>query len=404
MKPRLVLVLNHYALPRSQGGGTRHVEMFGQLTGWETLIVATSRHHTTQDVFRTDDPRFRLVSTPHYTNNGAARVLGWLVYAVQAVMIGLTVRRPSAVYASSPHLLALVAGAVVATFRRAPLIVEIRDLWPESMVSAGLMAAGSPLHRVLSTVERFAYQRADHIVAVTSGWDAYFASLGVPKDRITVVPNGCDTSDFAVSQSRAELRKAWGITGTTAVFAGSHGPKDGIDLVLDAACEVPHVQFLLVGSGSAKTPAMARVAKDGLMNVRFESLIPKSELAQLLHACDIGLHAVAPLTVFDHGMSPNKLFDYLASGLPVASNARTPLAAVLDDDQCGRLGAAAELGQCVRDVADAPDDVRRRWQDAGRQLVDERFSRAAAARKLEVVLEALVVQSARRRRKWRSAR
>jgi hypothetical protein len=107
---RHVLVLHHYAMPRSQSGGTRHVDLFSRVDGWSPLIVASSRHHQTQKSWRTDDERFKLAWVPSYIGAGLARMAGWAIFAAQAAAIGLTRRTVDAVNASTRQMLVPVAG------------------------------------------------------------------------------------------------------------------------------------------------------------------------------------------------------------------------------------------------------------------------------------------------------
>jgi glycosyltransferase involved in cell wall biosynthesis len=384
-----VLVLNQYALPRERGGGTRHIDLFGRLEGWQPLIVAAGRDHYSKETYETEDRRFRLVWVPPYRGNGPSRAIGWVFYASQAALVGLVHRRLDAVYASSPSLLAPCAGVVVARLRRVPLVVEVRDLWPETIVAAGVLTPGSLVHRILVKMEAWVMRSADHIVAVTPGWEEHFAGLGIDSTAVSVIPNGAEVADFEVAEPRATLRLEAGLNRFTAVYAGAHGPLNGINLILDAAAELNEMDFLLVGSGSAKDGARARAVSEGLTNVRFWDPVPKSELPKILKACDVGVHSIVPLPLFAQGMSPNKLFDYLSAGLPVVSNAQEGLRGVMGDNECGRLGGADDLVSCLRDVAAAGEDQRQRWGERGRQIVSERYSRTAAASALLELLTSL---------------
>lgn len=383
-----VLVLNQFALPRDQGGGTRHIDLFSRVDGWEPVIVAGDRNHYSQDRFTTPTTEFRLVRVPRQDGGAKQRLVSWLAYCSQAAAIGLR-ERPSVIYASSPHLLAPLTGWLIARALRRPYVLEVRDLWPESFVAAGLLRDGSRVHRALKVLERFVVRRADSIVVVTSGWEDHFRSLGANMDNYFVVPNGTEPYDLRLTdEDRQALRRELGIAGATAIFAGAHGPKDGIDLILDAAAQTPTVNFLLVGSGPFKAAAMARAKAEGLTNVEFREPVAKDSLPQLLAACDIGIHAVSPLPVFRLGMSPNKLFDYLAAGLPVVSNAGESVAGLVGRDRVGHVGGSADIAVGLRHVLDADDSQRRAWADHGRSLVTERFSRQAAAKKLSAVLGA----------------
>lgn len=385
---RHVLVLNQFALPRTEGGGTRHIDLFSRVDGWQPLIVAGNRNHYSQEVYETHDERFALVRVPRQSGGAVPRLLSWIAFSVQALTLTVTRRKLDVVYGSSPHPLAPLVGLVAARLRRVPFILEVRDLWPESVVAAGRMRRGSAVHRFFVALEKFLARRAAAIVTVTEGWEDHFTALGVPTDHLVVIGNGCDVADFHTDRTRDELRREAGISGFTAVFAGAHGPKDGIDLILDAAVKLPHVNFLLVGDGPSKAAAVARVDRDDLANVRFHDPVAKSRLADLLHAADVGIHAVAPLTVFARGMSPNKLFDYMAAGLPVVSNASGALRRVITDEECGRLVEPGDLALGLASVAAASNRRRWEWARTARAIVVSRHSRESASRRLTGVLDA----------------
>lgn len=388
-RERRVLVINQYAFPREYGGITRNIDMFSRLRNWKFRIISTSRNHYSGEIMRLDDPRWTLVGIPAYHGNGLQRLLGWFVFAGKATIKGLRTRA-DVYFGSSPHMLAPVAALVVSTLRRKPFVLEVRDLWPESIVTAGSLREGSLVHRILVGLERHLYRRAAQIVVVTDGWEDHFAALGIDASKITVISNGADLDDYEVYASRDELRQRYGITGFTAVFAGNHSPYVGLDMIVDAAEKLPDVNFVLVGNGSRKDWARDEVAKRGLTNVDFRDPIGKPELPSLMKACDVGLHTISPQSVFDKGMSPNKLYDYMASGIPAVSNARVPLERVISDDQVGAVTEPHDLADGIARVRDADEATRQRWVDEGRRLMRDRFSLQAAADKLEIVLNKAV--------------
>jgi glycosyltransferase involved in cell wall biosynthesis len=392
-----VLVLNQFALPRTEGGGTRHVELFGRLRGWTSLIVAGNRNNYTRQRFVHRSEGFVTVPVTDYAGNGPSRILNWLSYVVGALRKGFGQRHVDAVYASSPHLLTPLAGWLVARLRRVPFVVEIRDLWPRSLVEFGFLRPGSALHRVLTWLEGFFYRAADRIVVVTTGWEDHFASFGVPAEKVVVVSNGAEPADFVPTVDRAAARAALGVDGLVLVFAGAHGPKDGLDVVLDAAAHLPDCTFLLVGDGLDKERLRQRARDEVLTNVRFLDPRPKAELGDLLVACDIGLHIVAPVELFQQAMSPNKLYDYMAAGLPVISNAGGAMEQLLETSG-GGLSAFAHDGddpatvlvKAIRELEGRTAEERRAMGERGRDYVERHASRTVMATRLEQVLDSVV--------------
>ncbi|MBB1514780.1 glycosyltransferase family 4 protein [Tessaracoccus sp. MC1679] len=390
-----VIVVEQYSQPRDQGGGTRHVDLFDRVEGWEASFIASNVSHYTGKPYTTTDRRFILVPIPVYSGNGVMRMLGWGIFAAQATVVGCT-RPADAVYGSSPQLLSALAGLLIARLKGVPFVMEVRDLWPESIVAMGHLEEGSVVHRMLVALEGYLYRGASRIVVVTPGWEDHFEAFGVDRSRVIAVPNGTEASDFEVTQSRDELRRRYGISGYTAVYAGAHGPANRVDLTMDAAEALPDVNFLMIGSGARKQWAIDEARRRGLGNIEFRDPIPKSELPGLLRACDVGLHVIAPLKVLDKGMSPNKLFDYLAAGLPVVSNARYPLRRVAADGEVGAMVGPEELVEGITRVRSADEATRVRWAGNAAALLD-RFSRTNAAKSLGEALDAAVAKSPRRR-------
>lgn len=383
-----VLVLNHFALPRSIGGGTRHVELFGRVEGWQHTIVASNRNNYTRQTFSTDEPNFVTVPTPGHSSNGIGRVLGWLTYVLGALWVGIRQRGVVVVYASSPHLLAPFAGLMLARLRRAAFVLEIRDLWPRSMVELGYLAPGSALHRVLVGLEGFLYRKADRIVAVSGGWGEHFASFGVLADKVVVISNGAEPADFVPTKTKQQARADLGLDPDSfvSVYAGAHGPANGLDQVVDAAAKLPTHTFLFVGDGLDKPRLRERAADEGLSNVRFVDAVPKAELADLLVAADAGLHILADTALFHEGISSNKLYDYLACGLPAITNVRGEPADAITAARAGVACASGGLVDAVRELDQAGPDERAAMGARGRAYVEAHVSRTAMAERLGAVL------------------
>lgn len=388
---RHVLVLNHYAKPLSEPGGTRHVELFGRLSGWDYTIVAGDRDVYSRRRFRNREPHFVRVRVPGYTRNNHRRVLNWLGYAAGALVASLARRRPALVYASSPHILTPVAGWLAARLWRVPFVLEIRDLWPESMVSTGHLREGTLVHRALRALETWLYRRADRIVIVAAGWRSYFRSLGVDEAKLTWVSNGADPEAFALRHDRYRpLRDRIPVHGRLIVFAGAHGEANGLDELLDAAAELTEHTFALIGDGIDKTRLVARARAEGLANVHFLDMMPKTELAGVLGGADIGVHVLADAAVFRLGASPNKLYDYLAAGVPVVTNCPGEPHEIVNESDSG---AAVEPGKLVvglRELVDLDDGTLRAMGGRGRLHIGKHRSRAVMAARLQAALDELV--------------
>jgi glycosyltransferase involved in cell wall biosynthesis len=390
MNKRRVLVLNHFAVPRGRAGGTRHVELFERLTGWDYTLVAADRNLFDRQRYEADSPIIT-VRTVGYKDNEILRVLNWVSYAIGAAIRGLMTPRPDVVYASSPHLLAGVAGWFVAKVRRAKFVLEIRDLWPEMLVAMGRLDEPSLLYQWLCKLERWLYRSADHIVVLAKGSADAIVAHGIPIEKISFLPNGAEPSDFKPPASRDELRERFNLNGTVFVYAGAHGPANGLELLLAAADEVkdslPEVTLLLVGAGPSKTDLVTESQKKNLFNVRFMDAIAKQDMPALLGAADVGLHVLADVPLFRYGVSPNKLFDYMAAGLPVLTNCPGEVASIVSEAGAGLSTEPRDLGSGIAAMAKASESQFMAWGNAGLAYIGLYRSRAQIAMELERVLE-----------------
>ncbi|WP_309108040.1 glycosyltransferase family 4 protein [Arthrobacter sp.] len=384
---RTVLVLNQFALPSNCPGGTRHVEMFSLLENWRSIFIVGDRNYFSGERIDTSDARFRTVRLLITGKTPARRAMGWLEYMVKAIFVGLKERNVDVIYASSPHLFTPVAGWVLAKMMRAKLVVEIRDLWPESFIALDVIRTQGRMYKGLKALEKWIYDRADWIVGVSVQWKVYFQQ-NAPNKSFTAIPNGTDVAAFDLAKPAA---LDWGKHGSATnglkfVFAGSHGPKDGLDLLLDAVGDFPEDLFVLIGNGTEKSKLADRVEREGLKNVLMLEPVTKAELPSYLKLMDVGLHLVADWEVFKRGMSPNKLHDYLGVGLPVISNAVGEPHHILEVSRAGVGVSSGEISRGIRAMKMLERTELRAMGQNGREWMLNNRSRPIVASALEQVL------------------
>ena len=338
----------HFSTPQGSSG-TRSYEMarallreghsvtmvcgsYGQ--GKTGLIGAFRRGRRRGDVDGIDVIEFDL----NYTNDmGVLRRMG--VFAKFALgSIGVALREPAdVVFATTTPLTAGIPGIFARFLKRKPFVFEVRDLWPELPRAMGLR--NPVLLGAMSALEWGSYRSADRLVGLSPGIVEGIARRGVAKERIAMVPNGCDMDLFAGSEH------AWRPEGVhddqmLTVFSGTHGLANGLDAVLDAAAVLKghgrdDIRIALVGQGREKPRLMQRARDEKLNTVLFLDPVPKTQLSGLLAGADLGLQTLRNLPAFYFGTSPNKFFDYIAAGLPVLNNYPGWLAGLIAEQDCG---------------------------------------------------------------------
>jgi glycosyltransferase involved in cell wall biosynthesis len=275
----------------------------------------------------------------NYSNSDGLfkRSLTFLKFALRSIWLAMT-ERYDVLFATTTPLTAGIPGIVARWLRGKPFVFEVRDLWPELPRAMGVIR--NPLLLwTMGVLEWTSYRSAHRLVGLSPGIVEGITHCGVPRERIALVPNGCDLDIFATPAQPwrpAQVRP----TDLMAVFAGTHGMANGLDAVLNAASELQRrgrgdIKLLLIGQGKLKPGLQARAEREGLSNVVFHDPVNKARLAGLMAATDLGLQVLANVPAFYYGTSPNKFFDYIAAGLPVLNNYPGWLAEMIDEHQCG---------------------------------------------------------------------
>lgn len=320
----------------------------------------------------------------NYANDmGVLRRMGVFVkYAFSS--IGVALREPAdVVFATSTPLTAGIPGIVSRWLKRKPFVFEVRDLWPELPRAMGLR--NPLLLGLMSALEWVSYRSADRLVGLSPGIVEGIAKRGVPKERIAMVPNGCDLDLFA------HFDAAWRPEGVRdhqmlAVFCGTHGLANGLDAVLDAAAVLKargrdDIRIALVGQGREKARLLERATSEGLDAVLFLDPVPKTRLSWLLAGADLGLQTLRNVPAFYFGTSPNKFFDYISAGLPVLNNYPGWLASLIEEHDCGIAVPADDPDAFAGALIAAADDPerRKRMGTNARALAEAQFARPLLA-------------------------
>jgi glycosyltransferase involved in cell wall biosynthesis len=255
-------------------------------------------------------------------NKGAGRrTLNYLSFMISGFLAGLACRKVDIVVATSPQFFCGWAGALLGVVRRLPFLLEIRDIWPESIEAVGALSNRIVL-RYLSWLERRLYLGASHIVTVGESYRSKLLERLVPADKISVIPNGVDRDLFTPRPPSESIRERYGLNGAfVCSYIGTVGMASGLEVVLRAAEKLQtrsqaNVRFLIVGDGAALRELRQAAADRGIRNVVFTGLQPKESIADFLAASDACLVHLKKQPIFRTVM-PSKIFEALALGRPV---------------------------------------------------------------------------------------
>lgn len=402
-----ILVVTHYFPPEIGAPQARLSELARSwaAAGDDVTVLTGMPNHPTGIVppayrrrlrFEEHADGYRILRTWLYAtpNEGfAKKTLGHVSFMLTSVALGARRVGPvDVVVVSSPTFFSIFGAWTLAKLRRAPLVLDIRDLWPAIFVELGVLTD----HRIIALLEgleRWAYRQAAEIVVVTDGFRRNLIGRGVAAAKITVIPNGADVERFspagdpAPGRRRLEARDGEVI----ALYLGAHGLSQGLDILVEAAnllsgTSGATVRVALVGEGAKRAQLEAEVRRLGLTNVTMLPGVPRAEVPALLAAADICLATLRDIPLFSTFI-PSKIFEYLAAGKAVIGALRGEAASILDAGGAVVVppGDASALAFAIRELADHPAS-RRRMGEVGRRYLLGHFDRRHLASRYRAVL------------------
>ena len=269
------------------------------------------------------------------------RVFDYFSFMVMGSLAALFQSKPDVIIATSPQFFCGVAGMISSALKRVPFVLEVRDLWPDSILAVGVSPSRPGIH-ALQKLEAMMYRRAKLIVVVSSAFIEHIQQKIPNTDKIRVVTNGVDSRLFtSQAQNKIPEELAETIKNKFVVsYIGTHGRAHGLVSVIDAA-EVlrskENILFLFVGSGEKREEIMARSKEKGLKNVHFIPLQKRQSIPAIINISQIAIVPLRNLALFST-VIPSKIFEFMALGKPmVVSIPQGETTKIIDQYQCGLI-------------------------------------------------------------------
>ena len=251
------------------------------------------------------------------SNSGfTKRVLDYISFGVMAFFVGLF-QKYDVIIATSPQFFTTWAAWGISKIRRKPWIFELRDLWPESIKTVGVMKQ-SKIIELLEKIELGLYKSSDRVVAVTDAFKENLIARGIDKNKIDVITNGSNMELFNRREKDELLLSKLNLKDKFIVgYIGTHGMAHSLDFIVNSIAKIEdkNIHFLFIGDGAMKKNIVKITKKLELKNITFLNSIKKEEVPRYLNICDISL---APLKKNDNFKSviPSKIFEASAMQKP----------------------------------------------------------------------------------------
>jgi glycosyltransferase involved in cell wall biosynthesis len=408
-----ILFLSHYFPPEVNAPASRTFEHCREWAaqGHEVTVVTCAPNHPRGRVYdgyrnrlwqwdERDGIRIVRLWTFISANEGfLKRTLNYVSFMVSAIVAAPFLPKADIVLTTSPQFFNGLAGHFVSRLKRAPWLLEIRDLWPESILVVGAITNQSVI-RFLEWLELFAYRKADRIVPVTDAFKRYMVEKGIAREKITVIKNGVDLTRYQPAPANAAVRAEIGLEGKfVASYVGTHGMAHHLETVLEAAKLLRHrpdVAFLLIGDGAERARLLGMKEAAGLDNVVMLPQQPKERMPALWAASDISLVLLKKSDLFKT-VIPSKIFESMAMERPIVLGVEGEAAEIVQAAGAGiciEPENAAALAAAVEDLAG--DALRRaKIGRSAREFVATHFDRTILAQRYLAVLEDLGARDSR---------
>jgi glycosyltransferase involved in cell wall biosynthesis len=324
------------------------------------------------------------------------RSLNFISYLLSVTIAAPFLSRPDIVISTSPQFFCGLAGFAVSRIVGRPWVLEIRDLWPESILAVGAMKKRW-LVRLLQTLARWSYRKADRVIALTEAFKEHIIAAGASASRVEVIKNGVDLFEFRTGAGDSSFTRPKELEGKfVAAYVGTHGMSQKLDTVLEAASRLRQhkgIAFLMVGSGAERARLLSLRDRMGLKNLVMMDQLPKPAVLRVLTWADVALVLLMKNELFKTVL-PSKMFEAMAMQHPIVLGVEGEAKALLEQAGAGIAitpESADELATAIMRLADDPD-LREKLGRQGYAHVCEHYNRRKLAMRYLEVLGAVITE------------
>lgn len=317
-----------------------------------------------------------------------AQLRNYLGFIPAASRGGRRAGKLDVVFVTSPPIFSVVPAILLAKMRGAKLVLDVRDLWPDELVTYGGFREESAAVRVTRAIARWAYREADCVAATTQAILDAVVERGVERNKTFFLPNGADLELFRPLAPQNELSAQYQFGNRFVVmYSGLFGIKHSLEVLLEAASllkEHKEIVFFLLGNGARRDALVEEARAKGLDNVIFGDERGVKEIPQLLARADLCFAAVRP-EPYPKKVVSVKVFEYLACEKPVVGALSGESARVLEESGGGIVVPPGDARSTADAILALYRDPARRAEmgQVGRRYVEENYSRSAWAARLE---------------------
>lgn len=335
-----VWIINHYIPYPNSGSWGRHNKLADELKEKQNVTLICGSYVPKYNKNNIKFPfmrkiqgfsgvKYQMVWNNRYYGNGISRYLSMVTFMLSTILHNVFVSKkskPSVIIASSVHPLSWISGRILAKLHNAKFIAETRDVWPDTLIDMKRITRTSKVAKLLYMLESSTYIKSDALIFTMPGGKEYCEKYNIHSDKIYYINNGVDVELYDMQKSDLSFHiEDFDDTKFNVFYTGTVSHYNGIDYLIDAAKEIQQsgyndIHIYIVGDGLLLEKITNQAMEYHLSNVTFLGDIEKKYIPSILSKSDLNLLLGVSLPLNRFGFSPNKLFDYFASGKPILSN------------------------------------------------------------------------------------
>jgi len=345
------MFINQYASTPDYGyaGRSYYFARSLQEKGHQVLLVVSANHHLLRQ-----KPKFKgmwsfethqglsilwLKTFNYKIANSPIRIVNWFLFLAYMPFLSLLKMKPAILHYSSPSPVGFIGVWILSKLISAKTCLDIRDVWPATLISIGNISKKHPLIRMLYWVEKFSAEKADKVTSNLANYSLRLKEMGLVDDNFEWVPNGIAVEDIESSYANSTITLPETCKGKFVVaYTGTLGKANALEHVLDVAdilAGKDDIVFLFVGHGKEHNNLIKICEDKGLKNIVFHQPVDKRDIYKLQSLCHVLCVGAKASPLYKYGVSPNKLFEYMFSGVPIIYYINSPLYSPVADAGCG---------------------------------------------------------------------
>lgn len=296
------------------------------------------KNYSNKLLFRENIEGIKVVRVWSYVsaNEGTMkRILDYVSFAHSAFWASLFIKT-DVIIATSPQFFTAIAGRMISLFKRKPWIMEVRDIWPESIVAVGAIT-NKYIIQFLEWLELGLYRSAKKIIVVTDSFKDIISHKGINSNKIEIVKNGVNLQLFESGKKNSSIEEKLGLEGKCVIaYIGTHGMAHNLDFILQSIpkISIPNVHFLFIGDGAEKSKLIELKNKLELRNITMLDTVPKHEIVNYLSVVDISLVCLKKSDTFK-SVIPSKIFENAAMSKAILLGVEGESAEIINSYRAG---------------------------------------------------------------------